>query len=132
MWDRKSPHRGHTYPISLPGHLCRARLDASAGVEPAGLTTSNGDDAKVTVGLVSSVLTDEHLAEHAWRALNDYLDENWVLKFLLASKIASPLRFRTQSEKSVLELLGNDMDSLKVSRLQLRGRTVQARGGSLL
>ena len=38
---------------------------------------ASGDDAKVTVGLFSSVLTDEHLAEHAWQALNDYLNDNW-------------------------------------------------------
>ncbi len=78
---------------------------------------ASGDDAKVTVGQFSSVLTDEHLAEHAWRALNDYLDDNWVLKFLLASKVVSPLRYRTNSEQSVLELLENDRDSLKASRL---------------
>ena len=78
---------------------------------------ASGDDAKVTVGLFSSVLTDEHLAEHAWQALNDYLNDNWVLKFLLASKAVSPLRFRTHSERSVLELLGDDRESLKASRL---------------
>jgi DNA-binding XRE family transcriptional regulator len=78
---------------------------------------ASGDDTKVTVGLFSSVLTEEYLAEHAWRALNDYLDENWALKFLLASKVVSPLRFRTHSEKSVLELLGDDRESLKASRL---------------
>jgi transcriptional regulator with XRE-family HTH domain len=78
---------------------------------------ASGDDAKVTVGLFSSVLTDEYLAARAWRALNDYLDNNWVLKFLLASKVVSPLRYRTHSEQSVLELLENDRDSLKAGRL---------------
>jgi hypothetical protein len=78
---------------------------------------ASGDDAKVTVGLFSSVLTDEHLAKHAWRALNDYLDDNLVLKFLLASKVVSPLRYSTNSEQSVLELLRKDRDSLKASRL---------------
>jgi hypothetical protein len=78
---------------------------------------ASGDDAKVTVGRFSSVLSDQHLAERAWRALNDYLDDNWVLKFLLASKVVSPLRYRTNSEQSVLELLRNDRDSLKASRL---------------
>lgn len=78
---------------------------------------ASGDDAKVTVGRFSTVLTDEHLAEHAWRVLNDYLDDNWVLKFLLASKVVSPLQFRTNSEESVLELLENDRNSLKASKL---------------
>jgi len=81
------------------------------------VTFASGDDAKVTVGRFSSVLTDQYLAEHAWRALNDYLDDNWVLKFLLASKVVSPLRYRTHSQQSVLELLENDRDSLKASKL---------------
>jgi hypothetical protein len=78
---------------------------------------ASGDDAKITVGRFSTVLTDEHLAEHVWRVLNDYLDDNLVLKFLLASKVVSPLQYRTNSEESVLELLESDRDSLKASKL---------------
>jgi transcriptional regulator with XRE-family HTH domain len=78
---------------------------------------ASGDDARVTVGLFSTILTDGYLAQHAWRALNDYLNDNWVLKFLLASKVISPLRYGTHAEQSVLEILRNDRDSLKASKL---------------
>jgi hypothetical protein len=78
---------------------------------------ASGDDAKVTVGLFSSILTDEYLAAHAWRTLNDYLSDNWTLKFLLAAKVVSPLEYRTHAEQSILALLRNDRDSLQAIKL---------------
>jgi transcriptional regulator with XRE-family HTH domain len=78
---------------------------------------ASGDDAKVTVGLFSSVLTDEYLAERAWPAVNDYLNRHSsVLRFLLASKVVSPLRYSADADRSVLEL-ERDRESIRADRL---------------
>lgn len=81
------------------------------------LAFASGDDTKVTVGLFSSVLTPSYLAERAWPALNDYLnDRSSVLRFLLASKVVSPLRYSADADRSVLELQ-RDRDSIRADRL---------------
>lgn len=78
---------------------------------------ASGDDTKVTVGLFSSVLTDEYLAERAWPALHDYLNNHSsVLRFLLASKVVSPLRYSADADHSVLELQ-RDRESIRADRL---------------
>ena len=80
------------------------------------VTFASGDDAKVTVGLFSSVLTDEYLADRAWPALNDYVNKHSsVLRFLLASKVVSPLRYSADADQSVLEL--QDRESIRADRL---------------
>jgi transcriptional regulator with XRE-family HTH domain len=78
---------------------------------------ASGDDAKVTVGLFSQVLTDEYLAGRAWPALSDYLNRNSsVLRFLLASKAVSPLRYSAHAEQGVLDLL-RDRESIRADKL---------------
>jgi hypothetical protein len=78
---------------------------------------ASGDDAKVTVGLFSSVLTDEYLTERAWPAVGDYLaNHSSVLRFLLASKVVSPLRYSADADQSVLELQ-RDRESIRADRL---------------
>jgi hypothetical protein len=78
---------------------------------------ASGDDAKVTVGLFSSVLTDEHLAGRGWSALSDYLNKHSsMLRFLLASKAVSPLRYSADAERSVLDLL-RDRESIRADKL---------------
>ncbi len=78
---------------------------------------ASGDQAKLTVGLFSSVLTEEFLADRAWPALNDYLNSHSsVLRFLLASKVISPLRYSADADQSLLELL-RDRESHRADRL---------------
>jgi transcriptional regulator with XRE-family HTH domain len=78
---------------------------------------ASGDDAKVSVGLFSSVLTDEYLADRAWPALNEYVNKHSsVLRFLLASKVVSPLRYSADADQSVLELQ-RDRESIRADRL---------------
>src|SRR5215472_16646643 len=78
---------------------------------------ASGNDAKVTVGLFSSVLTDEYLAKRAWPAVNDYLNKHSsVLRFLLASKVVSPQRYSADADQSVLELQ-RDRESIRADRL---------------
>ncbi len=81
------------------------------------LAFASADDTKVTVDLFSSVLTPGYLAERAWPALNDYLnDRSSALRFLLASKVISPLRYSADSDRSVLELQ-RDRESIRANRL---------------
>ena len=78
---------------------------------------ASGDDTKVTVGLFSSVLADELLADRVWPALNAYLNtHSSVLRFLLASKVVSPLRYSADADQSVLELQ-RDRESIRADRL---------------
>jgi hypothetical protein len=70
---------------------------------------ASGDDAKLSTGLFSSVLTDDYLARRGWSAVNDYLNaQTNVLEILRAGKVISPLHFDADPEKSVLELFGNE------------------------
>jgi hypothetical protein len=78
---------------------------------------ASGDDAKVTVGLFSSVLTDDYLADRAWPALHAYFNtHSSVLRFLLASKVVSPLRYSADADHSVLALQ-RDRESIRADRL---------------
>jgi hypothetical protein len=81
------------------------------------LSFASADDTKVTVGLFSSVLTPGYLAERTWPALNDYLnDRSSALRFLLASKVISPLWYSADPTRSVLEL-DRDRESIRANRL---------------
>jgi transcriptional regulator with XRE-family HTH domain len=78
---------------------------------------ASGDDAKLSTNLYSAVLTSDYLAERGWSAINDYLNgQSRVLDFLVASKVISPLHFRTHAEESVLALL-RDSESRSADRL---------------
>jgi transcriptional regulator with XRE-family HTH domain len=78
---------------------------------------ASGDDAKLSTGLFSSVLTDEYLATRGWSAINDYLNtQSNVLDILLASKVISPLQYKTDAEESVLGLLRSE-DPPRADRL---------------
>ncbi len=77
---------------------------------------ASGDDAKLSIGLFSSVLADGILADRGWQAIGAYLNSHsTVLDVLQASKAISPIQFSLDEEKSVLELLRND--GLKADRL---------------
>jgi hypothetical protein len=77
---------------------------------------ASGDDAKLSTGRFSAVLTDDYLARRGWPAVNDYLNtDSSVLDILRASKVISPQQYDTNAEESVLELLRND--SLRAARL---------------
>jgi transcriptional regulator with XRE-family HTH domain len=66
---------------------------------------ASGESTKITVGLYSSILTGEYLATHTWPALGRYLNKQIsVLRFLLASKVVSPLHYSVNADESVLEL----------------------------
>ena len=76
---------------------------------------ASGDDAKLTTGLFSTVLRDQHLVERGWQAINDYLNsQSTVLEVLLASKAISPMQYSVLEQNSILELR---QDSLKADRL---------------
>jgi hypothetical protein len=76
---------------------------------------ASGDDAKLTTGRFSTVLTDEYLAGRGWSAVDGYLNkDSSVLDILRASKVISPQQYDTNAEDSVLELLN---DSLRADRL---------------
>ena len=78
---------------------------------------ASGNDAKLTTGLYSAVLTDGYLAGRGWPAITGYLNSHSsVLEFLLASKAVSPLQYNTDAEESVLALLRN-AESLYADRL---------------
>jgi hypothetical protein len=69
---------------------------------------ASGDNAKLTTGLFSSILTHEYLAERGWPAINDYLNsQSSVLDVLRAGKVISPLQYSIDAEESVLALLRN-------------------------
>jgi transcriptional regulator with XRE-family HTH domain len=77
---------------------------------------ASGDDAKLSIGLFSSVLADGILADRGWQAIGAYLNSHsTVLDILLASKVISPIQFSLQEEQSVLEVMRND--GLKADRL---------------
>jgi transcriptional regulator with XRE-family HTH domain len=78
---------------------------------------ASGDDAKLSTRLYSEVLTEPHLAERGWSAINDYLNPRiGVLDFLVASKVIAPLLYTINPEESVLDLLRN-AESLGAERL---------------
>jgi DNA-binding XRE family transcriptional regulator len=78
---------------------------------------ASGDDARLSTGLFSAVLTEEYLAKRGWSALNDYLNtDSNVLEILRAGKVISPPLYETNAEESVLELLRN-ADSHRADRL---------------
>jgi hypothetical protein len=65
-----------------------------------------GDQAKLTIGLYSGILTDELLAERGWLTVCRYLaGDVEILQILLAAKVVSPTLYRTESEESVLAIL---------------------------
>jgi hypothetical protein len=78
---------------------------------------ASGEDAKLTVDLYSSILTDEYLVTRAWPALSRYLNKHSsVLRFLLASKVVSPLHYSADADQSVLELQ-RDREHIRADRL---------------
>lgn len=78
---------------------------------------ASGDDAKLSTGLYSEVLTQTYLTERGWSAVTDYLNPNiGVLDFLVASKVISPLQYTINAEESVQALLRN-AESLGAERL---------------
>lgn len=65
-----------------------------------------GHEAKFSIGLYSDVLTPQLLADRGWSTVSRYLSRDVkVLEFLLATKVVSPGRYRTESEESVLAIL---------------------------
>jgi hypothetical protein len=67
---------------------------------------AGGNEAKLSIGLYSEVVTPELLADRGWSTVSRYLtSEVEVLKFLLAAKVVSPARYRTEPEESVLAIL---------------------------
>ena len=78
---------------------------------------ASGDDAKLSTGLYSEILTDALLAERGWSAVTDYLNPRiGVLDFLVASKVISPLQYTINAEESVQALLRN-AESLGAEKL---------------
>ena len=78
---------------------------------------ASGDDAKLSTGLYSEVLTESYLTERGWSAVTDYLNPRiGVLDFLVASKVISPLQYTINAEESVQDLLRN-AESLGAERL---------------
>jgi len=78
---------------------------------------ASGDGSKLSTNLYSEVLTEPHLAERGWSAINDYLNPRiGVLDFLVASKAISPLLYTINPEESVQDLLRN-AESLGAEKL---------------
>lgn len=78
---------------------------------------ASGDDAKLSTGLYSEVLTESYLTERGWSAVTAYLNPRiGVLDFLVASKVISPLQYTINAEESVQDLLRN-AESLGAERL---------------
>jgi hypothetical protein len=78
---------------------------------------ASGDDAKLSTGLYSEVLTETYLTERGWSAVTDYLNPRiGVLDFLVASKVISPLQYTINAEESVQALLRN-AESLGAEKL---------------
>ena len=58
------------------------------------LPFASGDDALLSTGLYSEVLTQTYLTERGWPAVTDYLNPRiGVPDFLVASKVISPLQY---------------------------------------
>jgi hypothetical protein len=77
---------------------------------------ASGDDARLSTGRFSSVLSSEYLTTRGWSAVDGYLNkDSSVLEILRASKVISPQQYDTNAEEAVLELLRND--SLRADRL---------------
>ena len=69
---------------------------------------ASGDDARLSTGLYSEVLTESYVTERGWSAVTDYLNPSiGVLDFLVASKVISPLQSTVNAEESVQALLRN-------------------------
>jgi hypothetical protein len=101
--------------IALPDRE-RHRCDELESSVRRWVAFASGDNAKLTTGLFSAVLTDSYLAARGWSAVVDYLNsQSRVLDVLLAGKVISPLQYGTHPTESILELLRND--SLKADRL---------------
>jgi transcriptional regulator with XRE-family HTH domain len=78
---------------------------------------ASGDDARLSTGLYSEVLTESYLTERGWSAVTGYLNPRiGVLDFLVASKVISPLQYTINAEESVQALLRN-AESLGAERL---------------
>jgi hypothetical protein len=78
---------------------------------------ASGDDARLTTGLYSELLTESYLTERGWSAVTAYLNPRiGVLDFLVASKVISPLQYTINAEESVQALLRN-AESLGAERL---------------
>jgi transcriptional regulator with XRE-family HTH domain len=78
---------------------------------------ASGDGGKLSTRLYSEVLTEPHLTERGWSAINDYLNPRiGVLDFLVASKVISPLLYTINPEESVQDLLRN-AESLGAEKL---------------
>ena len=78
---------------------------------------ASGDEARLSIGLYSEVLTETYLTERGWSAVIDYLNPRiGVLDFLVASKAISPLQYTINAEESVQALLRN-AESLGAERL---------------
>jgi hypothetical protein len=78
---------------------------------------ASGDDARLSTGLYSEVLTESYLTERGWSAVTAYLNPHiGVLDFLVASKVISPLQYTINAEESVQALLRN-AESLGAERL---------------
>ena len=78
---------------------------------------ASGDEARLSIGLYSEVLTESYLTERGWSAVIDYLNPRiGVLDFLVASKAISPLQYTINAEESVQALLRN-AESLGAERL---------------
>jgi transcriptional regulator with XRE-family HTH domain len=71
---------------------------------------ASGDDAKLSTGLYSEVLTETYLAERGWSAVTDYLNPRiGVLDFLVASKVISPLQYTINPDHSPRPVAGLDV-----------------------
>jgi transposase len=78
---------------------------------------ASGNDARLSTGLYSEVLTESYLTERGWSAVTGYLNPRiGVLDFLVASKVISPLQYTINAEESVQDLLRN-AESLGAERL---------------
>jgi transcriptional regulator with XRE-family HTH domain len=78
---------------------------------------ASGNEAKLSIGLYSEVVTTELLADRGWRTVSRYLTADvQVLNFLLAAKVVAPAQYRTESEESVLAIL-RQSESLKADML---------------
>lgn len=78
---------------------------------------ASGDDARLSTGLYSEILTESYLTERGWSAVTAYLNPRiGVLDFLVASKVISPLQYTINAEESVQGMLRN-AESLGAERL---------------
>src|SRR5215813_7621384 len=69
---------------------------------------ASGNDARLSTGLYSEVLTESYLTERGWAAVTGYLNPRiGVLDFLVASKVISLLQYTINAEESVQALLRN-------------------------